>query len=181
MHNLVLCLYFGWLQVVNWRLPSLGGAWEPTSMERHFRSEVALIAPIRRRADFSCNVRILFRVDHIACLIARFVLQIRKGILSWQDRVSGRRLFHCEVKIPFAFLWAPTVDTVLARDFERTIDRGMATDESRVKVAVSVRSLNEKERENGEERVVWTQDNEVRVLNPKTRREKVFKFDYTVR
>ena len=57
----------------------------------------------------------------------------------------------------------------------------MATDESRVKVAVSVRSLNEKERENGEERVVWTQDNEVRVLNPKTRREKVFKFDYTVR
>lgn len=51
---------------------------------------------------------------------------------------------------------------------------------SSVRVAVSVRPLNEKERENGEERVVWTRNDEVRVLNPESRKEKVFKFDHTV-
>ena len=51
---------------------------------------------------------------------------------------------------------------------------------SSVRVAVSVRPLNERERENGEERVVWTRNDEVRVLNPESRKEKVFKFDQTV-
>lgn len=51
---------------------------------------------------------------------------------------------------------------------------------SSVSVAVAVRPLNDKEQENGEECVVWTQDNEVRVLNPETGKEKVFKFDHTV-
>ena len=63
---------------------------------------------------------------------------------------------------------------------EISSEQGMASDEGRVKVAVSVRGLSEKEREDSEERVVWTQGNEVRVLNPETRKEKVFKFDYTV-
>jgi len=40
--------------------------------------------------------------------------------------------------------------------------------------------LNERERENGEERVVWTRSKEVRVLNPESRNEKLFKFDHTV-
>ena len=52
--------------------------------------------------------------------------------------------------------------------------------ESSVRVAVSVRPLNSRERENGEECVVWTQGDEVRVLNPETGKEKVFKFDHTV-
>ena len=56
----------------------------------------------------------------------------------------------------------------------------MASEEARVKVAVSVRTLSEKERGDGEERVVWTQGKEIRVLNPESRKEKVFKFDYTV-
>ena len=56
----------------------------------------------------------------------------------------------------------------------------MASEEARVKVAVSVRKLSEKERGDGEERVVWTQGKEIRVLNPESRKEKVFKFDYTV-
>jgi len=51
---------------------------------------------------------------------------------------------------------------------------------SNVRVAVSVRPLNERERENGEERVVWTRSKEVRVLNPESRNEKLFKFDHTV-
>lgn len=51
---------------------------------------------------------------------------------------------------------------------------------SSVRVAVSVRPLNEREQENGEERVVWTRSDEVRVLNPESRKEKVFKFDHTV-
>ena len=51
---------------------------------------------------------------------------------------------------------------------------------SSVRVAVAVRPLNDKEQENGEECVVWTQDNEVRVLNPETGKEKLFKFDHTV-
>ena len=63
---------------------------------------------------------------------------------------------------------------------EISSEQGMASDEGRVKVAVSVRGLSEKERGDSEERVVWTQGNEVRVLNPETRKEKVFKFDYTV-
>lgn len=50
---------------------------------------------------------------------------------------------------------------------------------SSVTVAVSVRPLNERERENGEERVVWTRNDEVRVLNPESKKEKVFKFDHT--
>lgn len=50
---------------------------------------------------------------------------------------------------------------------------------SNVRVAVSVRPLNERERENGEERVVWTRSKEVRVLNPESRNEKLFKFDHT--
>ena len=54
----------------------------------------------------------------------------------------------------------------------------MATE--RVKVAVAVRALSEKECGDDGECVVWTQDNEIRVLNPETRKEKVFKFDYTV-
>ena len=56
----------------------------------------------------------------------------------------------------------------------------MAYEERRVKVAVAVRSLSEKERTDNEEYVVGTQGNEVKVLNPETRREKLFKFDYTV-
>ena len=56
----------------------------------------------------------------------------------------------------------------------------MASEDSRVKVAVSVRTLSEKEPGDGEECVVWTQGKNVRVLNPETRKEKVFKFDYTV-
>ena len=56
----------------------------------------------------------------------------------------------------------------------------MACDETRVKVAVAVRSFSEKERLDDEERVVWTQGKKVGVLNPGTRKEKVFKFDYTV-
>ena len=56
----------------------------------------------------------------------------------------------------------------------------MASEDARVKVAVSVRTLSEKERGDDEERVVWTQGKEIRVLNPETRKEKVFKFDYTV-
>ena len=63
---------------------------------------------------------------------------------------------------------------------EISSEQGMASDEGRVKVAVSVRGLSEKERGDSEERVVWTQGNEVRVLNPETRKEKVFKFDYKV-
>ncbi|KAM7451081.1 hypothetical protein ABFA07_001449 [Porites harrisoni] len=55
----------------------------------------------------------------------------------------------------------------------------MAYEERRVKVAVAVRSLSEKERTDNEEYVVGTQGNEVKVLNPETRREKLFKFDYT--
>lgn len=51
---------------------------------------------------------------------------------------------------------------------------------SSVRVAVAVRPLNDKEQENGEECVVWTQDDEVRVLNPETGKEKLFKFDQTV-
>ncbi|XP_078380781.1 uncharacterized protein LOC144663646 isoform X2 [Oculina patagonica] len=50
---------------------------------------------------------------------------------------------------------------------------------SSVRVAVSVRPLNDRERENGEECVVWTQGDEVRVLNPETGKEKVFTFDHT--
>ena len=49
-----------------------------------------------------------------------------------------------------------------------------------MKIAVFVRALNKKEHEDKEERVVWVKDNEVRVLNPDTRTEKGFKFDYTV-
>lgn len=49
-----------------------------------------------------------------------------------------------------------------------------------MKIAVFVRASNKKEREDKEERVVWAKDNEVRVLNPETRTEKGFKFDYTV-
>ena len=49
-----------------------------------------------------------------------------------------------------------------------------------MKIAVFVRALKKKEREDKEERVVWAKDNEVRVLNPETRTEKGFKFDYTV-
>lgn len=56
----------------------------------------------------------------------------------------------------------------------------MAYEERRVKVAVAVRSLSEKETTDNEEYVVGTQGNEVKVLNPETRREKLFKFDYTV-
>lgn len=56
----------------------------------------------------------------------------------------------------------------------------MEREERRVKVAVAVRSLSEEERTDNEENVVGTQGNEVKVLNPETRREKVFKFDYTV-
>lgn len=56
----------------------------------------------------------------------------------------------------------------------------MAYEERRVKVAVAVRSLSEKERTYNDEYVVGTQGNEVKVLNPETRREKLFKFDYTV-
>lgn len=48
-----------------------------------------------------------------------------------------------------------------------------------MKIAVFVRALNKKESEDKEERVVWAKDNEVRVLNPETRTEKGFKFDYT--
>lgn len=51
---------------------------------------------------------------------------------------------------------------------------------SSVKVAVLIRPLNERERENGEERVVWTRHEEVLVLNPESKKEKVFKFDHTV-
>ena len=51
---------------------------------------------------------------------------------------------------------------------------------SSVRVAVAVRPLSDKELENGDARVVWTQDDEVRVLNPENGNEKVFKFDHTV-
>lgn len=51
---------------------------------------------------------------------------------------------------------------------------------SRVRVAVSVRPFSDRELDNGEESVLWTQDDEVRVLNPETEKEKVFKFDHTV-
>ncbi|KAJ7351842.1 hypothetical protein OS493_035325 [Desmophyllum pertusum] len=50
---------------------------------------------------------------------------------------------------------------------------------SRVRVAVSVRPFSDRELDNGEESVLWTQDDEVRVLNPETEKEKVFKFDHT--
>lgn len=62
---------------------------------------------------------------------------------------------------------------------EISSEHGMASDETRVKVAVAVRSFSEKERLDDEERVVWTQGKKVGVLNPGTRKEKVFKFDYT--
>ena len=56
----------------------------------------------------------------------------------------------------------------------------MASNGTRVKVAVSVKAFNEKELGDGDERIVWAKDNEVKVLNPETRKEKSFKFDYTV-
>ena len=56
----------------------------------------------------------------------------------------------------------------------------MATELSSVKIAVAVRPFNEKEQQDNEDRVVWAQGNEVRVLNPETEKEKVFNFDFTV-
>lgn len=52
--------------------------------------------------------------------------------------------------------------------------------EANVRVAVAVRPLSENEQENGDECVVWTQNDEIRVLNPDSGHEKLFKFDYTV-
>ncbi|XP_058962801.2 kinesin-like protein KIF16B isoform X1 [Pocillopora verrucosa] len=51
--------------------------------------------------------------------------------------------------------------------------------EANVRVAVAVRPLSENEQENGDECVVWTQNDEIRVLNPDSGHEKLFKFDYT--
>lgn len=69
----------------------------------------------------------------------------------------------------------------MARDFSElnSIQFEMASNGTRVKVAVSVKAFNEKELGDGDERIVWAKDNEVKVLNPETRKEKSFKFDYT--